>query len=398
MPFRRLSISDKAFFRFSGDPLSGSLRHGSLGFMPFSNLGRSFPRLLLPLSMQWRGAGRFASGVRCRGRFQTCPHFSYSPHLVVKIHKPQAALIILITLFLMLPACKPPNPSSAPQISPPTVRPSLRTLPTAPPRQIITPTGTIPPTFTPAPPTPTLIIPTAALVEGLSLGDILVGYSYEGRPLVARRFGEGSQVLLLVGGMHGGWEANTVALMQQLIDHFTNAPQDIPSGTALVIAPLVNPDGYQLGRVARGRFNGAGVDLNRNWSCDWSPDAYWRQQRVDAGDAPLSEPETQALSDFILQLRPAGALFFHSAANGVFAGECDGDHGSQALSQAFGESAGYPHGSPFTAYPVTGTAASWADGEGIPAADVELRSSTDSEYERNLRGVLGLLEWLAAAP
>jgi len=236
------------------------------------------------------------------------------------------------------------------------------------------------------------------LVEGLSSGDILVGYSYEGRPLIARRFGEGSRALLLVGGIHGGWEANTVILMQQLIDHFANAPQDIPAGTALVIVPLANPDGYQLGRVARGRFNGAGVDLNRNWGCDWSPTAYSRQQRVNAGAAPMSEPETQALAEFILQLRPAGALFFHSAANGVFAGECNGDHGSQALSAAFGEAGGYPHGAPFTAYPVTGTAASWADGEGIPAADVELRSSTDSEYERNLRGVLGLLEWLAATP
>lgn len=306
--------------------------------------------------------------------------------------------IILLILLLIFPACKPSAVPAAPPTSLPTERASLRIFPTTAPREIALPTASSVPTLTPAPPTIPPIIPTAALVEGLMPGDILIGYSYEGRSLTARRFGEGSKALLLVGGIHGGWEANTVVLMEQMIDHFTNVPQDIPVGTALVIVPLANPDGYQLGRVARGRFNGAGVDLNRNWGCDWSPTAYWRQQRVNAGAAPMSEPETQALADFILQLRPAGMLFFHSAANGVYAGECNGDHGSRALSTAFGEAGGYPHGRPFTAYPVTGTAASWADGEGIPAADVELRSSTDSEYERNLRGVLGLLEWLAVTP
>lgn len=305
--------------------------------------------------------------------------------------------IILLVLLFIGSACKPASLPAVPSISPPT-RASLHVVPTAAPRQIMPPTASPIPSLTAAPPTSTPVVPTAVLVEGLSPGDILVGYSFEGSPLIARRFGEGSRVLLLVGGIHGGWESNTVVLMEELLDHFAGVPQDIPAGTALVIIPVANPDGYQLGRVSRGRFNGAGVDLNRNWSCDWSPDAYWRQQRVNAGVAPMSEPETQALAEFILQLRPSGVLFFHSAANGVFAGECNGDHGSQALSAAFGKAGGYPYGAPFTAYPVTGTAASWADSAGIPAADVELRSWTDSEYERNLRGVLGLLEWLAATP
>ncbi|MFN8449943.1 MAG: hypothetical protein U0521_15495 [Anaerolineae bacterium] len=46
-----------------------------------------------------------------------------------------------------------------------------------------------------------------------------------GRELTARRFGAGERVLLLVGGIHGGWETNTVTLMEQLIDHFTAAPR-----------------------------------------------------------------------------------------------------------------------------------------------------------------------------
>ena len=319
---------------------------------------------------------------------------------------PSRTLLVL----LLLAACRatPAPPADLPSASP-SPRPSLRVQPTVTPRLITPPTASPLPSTTPAPPTETLLVPTALLLSPAAPPDdpaavvpeTVIGYSLAGRPLVLRRFSSGgapaARSLLLVGGMHGGWEANTVALMEQLSAHFTDAPAALPPGVDLLIVPLANPDGYPLGRVSRGRFNGAGVDLNRNWACGWSPEAYWREQRVDPGAQPFSEPETRALADFMRRERPAGVLFFHSAANGVFAGECNGDHGSDALAAAFGDAAGYPHESPFTAYPVTGTAASWADGEGIPAADVELRSSTDPEFDRNLRGVLALLHWLASS-
>jgi hypothetical protein len=234
-------------------------------------------------------------------------------------------------------------------------------------------------------------------------GSTVIGYSAGGRPLIARRFGTGERVLLLVGGMHGGWEANTVALMEALIDHFTTNPLDIPPQVSIIIVVNANPDGFDYIGIPRGRFNGNGVDLNRNWGCDWSSEAFWRQERVSAGLMPFSEPETQALQALMLEARPAAALFYHSAANAIFAGECeadssaapDGRHGSAALAAALGESTGYTHGSDFSAYPVTGTAASWADGQGIPAADVELATHTDSEFERNLRGIRAVMAWLA---
>ena len=223
----------------------------------------------------------------------------------------------------------------------------------------------------------------------------IIGYSAEGRPLTAQRFGSGERVLLLVGGIHGGWEANTVRLTGELSEHFALDPQDVPPGTALVIVPVANPDGLARGRVWDGRLNANGVDLNRNWACNWSPDAYWQQARVNPGASAFSEPETQALSAYIDQLRPRAALFYHSRADGVFAGSCGGDHGSAAMSVVYGTAAGYRYGAPFSAYPVTGTAADWLDRQGISAADVELITSTDSEFSRNLRGVLALLRWLA---
>ena len=65
------------------------------------------------------------------------------------------------------------------------------------------------------------------------------------------------------------------------------------------------------------------------------------------------------------------------------------------MSQILGQAAGYSFGQAFSAYPVTGTASSWVDGLGIPSADVELKSWTDSEFDRNLAGIMALQRWLA---
>lgn len=225
---------------------------------------------------------------------------------------------------------------------------------------------------------------------------LLIGHSTEGRVLEAWRFGRGDHALLLVGGIHGGWEGNTVTLMNELAAHFAANPGDILPQISLLVLPVANPDGLVHGRTPEGRFNASGVDLNRNWACGWQAEAYWRSQTVDAGQRAFSEPETRALGAFIREVRPAVVLFYHSAAAGVFAGQCEGDHGSAAMSAVLGEATGYSYGSAFSAYPVTGTAASWVDGQGIPSADVELASWRDSEFERNLRGVMAVQAWVVS--
>lgn len=275
-----------------------------------------------------------------------------------------------------------PSPSPQPAVP----RPTRAARDIAPP---VLPTPT--PTLPEASPLPTrLMIPTVTLMPDT----ILVGYSVEGRAIIARQLGSGERVLLLVGGIHGGWEGNTVTLINELISHFEANPADILPGLSLVLIPAANPDGLIRGREEDGRFNANGVDLNRNWGCKWSENARWRDQAVDPGEHPFSEPETQALAALVRRLRPATALFYHSAAGGVFAGSCEGDHGSMLMSQILGQAAGYTYGQAFTAYPVTGTAASWVDGQGIPSADVELQSWTESEFERNLRGIMAVQCWL----
>ena len=228
-------------------------------------------------------------------------------------------------------------------------------------------------------------------------GDTVIGYSAGNQPLVARHFGDGPRVLVLVGGMHGGYEQNTVALAERLADHFAAQPQDIPAGWSIVIVPAANPDGLMRGSSPEGRFNDRGVDLNRNWGCGWSADAVWRDTPVNPGSGPLSEPETRALADTLLQLSPEAVVFFHSKAGGVFAGDCPTGPPEIELGQlaaVYGEASGYTYGRSFSAYPVTGTAASWADGQGFYSVDVELETSNLAEFDANLRGVLAVLAWL----
>lgn len=224
----------------------------------------------------------------------------------------------------------------------------------------------------------------------------VVGQSVQGRDILAWRFGDGAKVVLVVGGIHAGFEANTVMLVNELVAHFQGTPADVLPGITLILIPVANPDGLVIGREAAGRFNANNVDLNRNWGCEWSATAYWQSRLVNPGASAFSEPETRAIGQLIRDMRPGAAVFYHAAARGVFAGSCDGDHGSAALAAVIGEASGYPFGEDWSAYPVSGTAATWADGLGVPAVDLELSGTQETEFLPNLRGIMAIQTWLTA--
>ena len=228
------------------------------------------------------------------------------------------------------------------------------------------------------------------------LSSFTFGTSVEGRELRGYRVGDGPRILMLVGAVHGGFETNTSALIEQLATHFRDHPADLLPDVSLILIPSLNPDGVSRGRVLEGRFNADGVDLNRNWGCGWEPVAYFRDQVVGAGATPFSEPETAALSALIQSVQPSAVLFYHAAADGIFAGDCGGDAGSAALSEAYGRAAEYSYEDGFSRYPVTGTGPAWVNSIGIPSADVELASATDPEFDRNLRGVMAVQWWLVS--
>ena len=253
--------------------------------------------------------------------------------------------------------------------------------------------------------TPTPLAPGTATV---------IGYSTGGLPIESYTFGDGLTRVAFIGGIHGGTEWNTILLAYTAIDYFTKHPRVIPATLTLHIVPSANPDGQKLvtgswGRfqardvraVAGGRFNQNGVDLNRNWGCDWAAEAWWGAVQTSGGTAPFSEQETRVLRDFLMddwhgRGAVQGVVFWHSAVPGVFAGGCTGKYAlAERLAAAYARAAAYPYGKSFTQYPITGDATNWLATQQIPAIIVELATNTSMEWPQNRAGMLAVLAQLA---
>lgn len=266
-------------------------------------------------------------------------------------------------------------------------------------------------TPTPLPPTPTATLAptTPAPAIGAAVYKI-VGYTGQGYAIEGWEIGSGPTQLIWVGGMHGGYEWNTIQLGYRMLDYFNNHPEAVPSGVTLFIIPSANPDGQwrvtgTRGRFSAtdvteptepGRFNANGVDLNRNWDCNWSPTSEWGRRTVSGGAAPFSEAETYYLKEFILDRQPALVIFWHSKIPGIFMGTCNGLRSAEtyAFSQAYAQASGYPLAEDgFTEYHITGEASDYLSTIGIPSFTVELATDNNPEWEANLAGVQAILSF-----
>jgi predicted deacylase len=220
------------------------------------------------------------------------------------------------------------------------------------------------------------------------------------------QLGDGPIRLAFIGGIHGGYEWNTILLAYEVIDYFTLYPEQLPADVSLYIIPVANPDGQaqtvgHTGRftpeevgenIVSGRLNGNGVDLNRNWDCEWQPMGYWRDQELSAGTAPFSEVETKVLQTFLTDPAMDAVIFWHSAFPGVFFGECETQlRESENLADIYAEAAEYPLYEEFTAYDVTGASTDWLALQGIPAIAVELTNHRDTDWQQNLAGILAVI-------
>lgn len=240
----------------------------------------------------------------------------------------------------------------------------------------------------------------------------VIGTSVEGRPLTAYTYGEGETELLFVGGIHGGYEWNSVFLAYRMMDYLEANPGTIPANVAVTIIPSANPDGlYKVvgveGRftvedvpdapntTGIGRFNAKNVDLNRNFDCKWQSESTWRGKKVNAGLTAFSEPEAKAIRDFVIATEPKAAVFWHSKANTVYASECEKGilPVTLELMKTYAIAASYGQVKKFDAYPITGDVEGWLASIGIPAITVELETHDRTDWERNLAGVLALFAY-----
>jgi hypothetical protein len=226
-----------------------------------------------------------------------------------------------------------------------------------------------------------------------------IGTSQNGTPLVLYTVGDGPRRVLVLGGQHGGPEANTVALANGVLDYFVGNLDEVPPGIELNVLLAANPDGLALGS----RQFSSGVDPNRNWGgSDWRSDAFDSNAvfRIGlGGPEPFSEPETRALGDWVLANRPAFIVNYHSAGGFMF-GSREGL--AADLSSAYADASGYHWPSPGggggnrspLAYSASGSMNRWLGENGIPAVLVELSTPRSTEIERNLQGLKAVLQIL----
>lgn len=237
----------------------------------------------------------------------------------------------------------------------------------------------------------------------------IIGYSVESRKIESYTYGNGKNHIVFIGGIHGGYEWNSVFLAYRFIEHINLNPTIIPNNLTVTIIPSANPDGvYKLigkegkftvadlptdeSQAPLTRFNANKVDLNRNFDCKWKATSTWRGNIVNAGTSAFSEPESKAIKSFVLENNPEAVVFWHSQSNAVYASECNNGILPETLNimDAYAKASGYPAIKTFDSYEITGDAEGWLASINIPAITVELKTHETIEWDKNIAGIKAL--------
>lgn len=198
------------------------------------------------------------------------------------------------------------------------------------------------------------------------------GRSVLGTPLEVWR-PTGDCRLLIFASIHGN-EGETTAALSLALRHL-GAPSP---HCAVVLA--ANPDGLLRGT----RGNARGVELNRNFpTSDWRAGPIMHRETMDdpqdvalsPGEAPGSEPETQALMALIRDLEPEAVIALHAPLACI-----DDAHGS-ALGQWLADRTGMPFVRD-VGYPTPGSFGTWGSEQGIPVVTYEFPLITPDDAVR----------------
>lgn len=251
-------------------------------------------------------------------------------------------------------------------------------------------------------------------VEVITETETVLGTSINGNPITAYHYGNGSQEILFVGGIHGGYSWNTVLVAYELMDYLEQNIDTIPENVQVTVIPVLNPDGLEktvgsTGRFALsavpqteaetipGRFNADTVDLNRNFDCDWQASGTWQDKTVSGGSSAFSEPESIAFKAYIESRNPTAVVVWYSSLGGVFASNCHNGilPETSTLTNLYAEASGYKAYEDFNFYEITGDAVNWLAKNNIPAISVLLTNHKDTDWNKNLLGIQALLNHYA---
>ena len=240
-----------------------------------------------------------------------------------------------------------------------------------------------------------------------------IGKTHEGRDIPVVRISimkaskSGTKVTYWFnGGIHAReWISSHTAvfLIHQLLTAYDRKDQQIQyllEHVEFVVAPHINPDGYEYSRLhdrmwrknRRSMNNGRafGVDLNRNFDVKWggvgtSGDP---QSDIYRGPSAASEPEVQALQNYISGLEGAViGIDFHSYGQLILRpyGYTLADHPKETFNKRLGDAMRDAikdvNGKVYTSqksaglYPVTGGFDDWMTQQGLIGFTVELRDT-----------------------
>ena len=175
---------------------------------------------------------------------------------------------------------------------------------------------------------------------------LVIGESVEGRDIWAFKISDNPNIdenepeVLYTSLIHSREPLSMMSLFyfaQKLAEGY-NADDELTylvNNREMWFVPVVNPDGYVFneeiepfggGMHRKNRKNtncgngtGRGIDLNRNFGYGWGADNIGSSSdpcsEVYRGDSPFSEPETEAVRDFILNHDFKNVLHYHSYSN-----------------------------------------------------------------------------------
>ena len=161
---------------------------------------------------------------------------------------------------------------------------------------------------------------------------VLVGTTLEGREIWAIKISDNAQghdikePAILFNGMHHSREVMTTEVTTDIISYLTKNYLTRPEvknwvdNNEIYVLPMLNLDGNtkvwegdnMWRKNARG---GYGVDINRNYPTSWGAcngSSGWKTSQTYRGDAPASEPETNALMDFVAKIKPVFNISYHA--------------------------------------------------------------------------------------
>ncbi len=242
----------------------------------------------------------------------------------------------------------------------------------------------------------------------------VIGASAGGNDITAYHYGSGSDEILFVAGIHGGYGWNNVLLARNLMTYLGEHPDAIAANEKVTVIPVLNPDGLEevVGTTGEftaadvpdsqaetipGRFNANNVDLNRNFDCDWQATGTWQSRSVSGGTAAFSEPETKALKAYIEAHNPVAVVAYYSAGGGVYASNCHSGvlPETETILNEYADASGYKAYEDFDFYEITGDMVNWLAKEKIPAISIVLTDHSNTEWDKNWKGIEALLEHYA---